>query len=173
MAGAAKVLLLLLFGAVGLLSAAATPGRAGNAEVGRLLARRWCATCHMVEVAGPGAHSTEAPPFPVLANNARWTRERLKAFLMAPHPPMPPVNLSTFDIDDLVAHIASLKQPLNGSAEAHRPKVKGGKHHRKYHPSPFRFAADGGGCTIISPGTTPKCRVDLPPPPTLPNWGHD
>ena len=144
MAGPAKVLILGLIGAFGLLAAAATDGRAGNAEAGRLLARRWCASCHLVEAAGPGRHSTDAPPFPSLAGNARWTRERLKAFLAAPHPPMPPVNLSTFDIDDLVAHIESLKKPQNGSAEDHRRRVKGGKHHRKYRPSLFKFAANEG-----------------------------
>ncbi len=144
MAGPAKVLMLGLIGAVGLLAAAATEGRAGNAEAGRLLARRWCASCHLVEVAGPASRSTDAPPFQALASNARWTRERLKAFLTAPHPPMPPVNLSTLDIDDLVAHIESLKKLQNGSAEDHRRKVKGGKHHRKYRPSLFKFAAYEG-----------------------------
>ena len=132
-------------GLVGLPGTAAAEVLAGDADSGRLLARRWCAGCHVVEAGVYTQGTGEAPPFPALASDARWTAERLRAFLMVPHPPMPPVNLSSYDIDDLVAHIQSLKKPRSGSAEGQNLLTQVVKHRRKRRGPKFRFAGDDGG----------------------------
>jgi mono/diheme cytochrome c family protein len=140
MAGHASRLRLGIVGVVGLLGSAAA--WAGDAETGHQLARRWCAACHLVDAEASTPRTGEARPFPTLANDARWPPKRLRAFLMMPHPPMPPVNLSSFDIDDLVAHILSLRTSRNGSAEDQHGNIKSTKHRRKRRVPGIRFAAD-------------------------------
>ncbi len=85
------------------------PGSALAAEPvhGRELARRWCASCHMVE---PGQTASDvAPAFTAVAQNPQITREALKAWLAKPHPPMPDLSLSRQDEDDVLAYILSLR----------------------------------------------------------------
>jgi mono/diheme cytochrome c family protein len=88
---------------------ASPAARAGDAANGHALAKRWCQVCHIVDADKAEARSTDAPPFPTLAADPKWTGQRLKAFLQAPHGPMPKLDLSNYDIDDLVAHIESLQ----------------------------------------------------------------
>lgn len=79
---------------------------AGNAENGLRLARQWCVSCHIVTRDDPrGAATDVAPPFPSLRTRSE---DELRAFLVAPHPPMPNFNLPREQIEDLVAHIRSI-----------------------------------------------------------------
>ncbi len=76
---------------------------AGDAASGAAVAQRWCASCH---VAGQTANATvpQGPPtFATIAGER--TPDALRAFLSKPHPPMPPVELSRADIDNLIAYI--------------------------------------------------------------------
>ena len=81
--------------------------QAQDAEHGRVLARQWCASCHLVETGTPA--SDAAPPFATIAKDPASTPERLHGWLAAPHPPMPDLKLSREDEDDLVAYLLSLK----------------------------------------------------------------
>lgn len=91
----------------GLLIASA-PAYAGDAGAGRVLARAWCAQCHVVE-ADQAEASDVAPPFAQVANDPAKSKLGIAAWLAAPHPPMPNLNLSQVQIDDLVAYIETLK----------------------------------------------------------------
>jgi mono/diheme cytochrome c family protein len=81
-----------------------------RAVQGHALARQWCAACHMVEPGGTAA-SDAAPPFAMIAQDQRLTPDQLRAWLAAPHPPMPNLSLSRDEITNLIAYIKSLSAP--------------------------------------------------------------
>lgn len=88
---------------------AAIPARAaGNPEAGWQLAQRWCTGCHVVDAAGHGTDA--APAFPAVAQRRRQDESWLRAWLTSPHPPMPNINLSRGEIDDVVAYLRSLSR---------------------------------------------------------------
>lgn len=74
---------------------------AGRPEVGRALAERWCYSCH--------EQTDAAPTLEAAANRPGRTPGTLRAWLTAPHPPMPDPGLTTREIDDIVAYLASLQ----------------------------------------------------------------
>ena len=80
----------------------------GSPENGKVLAARWCASCHIVSTDQASA-TTEAPPFETIAKGSSGKVENLEVFLSAPHAPMPPLDLSRTEIRDLIAYITSLK----------------------------------------------------------------
>ena len=86
------------------------PAVAADSARGASLATRWCVSCH---IPGPGMKSgsgTDAgPPFAQIAADPAYTDERLRGWLVDPHPPMPNFNLSRAEIEDLIAHIRGLK----------------------------------------------------------------
>ena len=81
---------------------------AGEAERGEQLARQWCASCHLVSEEQASA-TTEAPPFPAIAQRSPDEISALAGFLADPHPPMPDLSLTREEIRALLAYIASLK----------------------------------------------------------------
>lgn len=88
------------------LSVASAAMAAGDEQAGKDLARRWCSGCHIVDRSGGGTDA--APPFPVIARRNPKDRTWLRAWLTDPHPPMPNLNLSRQQIDDVVAYLDSL-----------------------------------------------------------------
>jgi cytochrome c len=79
---------------------------AGNSQAGRDLAQQWCSSCHVI---GPSERGQDAAPsFPAIARRTPSDHEALRAWLTAPHPPMPNLSLSRQQIDDVVAYIDSL-----------------------------------------------------------------
>jgi len=82
---------------------------AADAETGRTIARQWCAGCHIVEAAQAGGDS--APAFPSIANDPNRNPSALRAWLSDPHPPMPNLQLSRSEIDDVIAYLQTLRQP--------------------------------------------------------------
>jgi mono/diheme cytochrome c family protein len=78
-----------------------------DAEAGREIAVRWCQECHIVGRSQARA-SDAAPSFVDLADTESVSRDRLRGFLAAPKHPMPPLELSGKEIDDLIAYIRSL-----------------------------------------------------------------
>jgi mono/diheme cytochrome c family protein len=89
---------------------AAMPAQAaGDAEAGHALARQWCASCHVVDRSGGNGADT-APPFPEIARRSQQDRNWVRAWLVAPHPPMPNLTLSRQEIDDVVAYLDNLAQ---------------------------------------------------------------
>ncbi|MBK4720346.1 c-type cytochrome [Azospirillum sp. YIM DDC1] len=83
--------------------------QAADAEAGRSIADRWCAACHVISdgnADSPAVRGTDAVP--TLASIARdpnrgpnWLRQ----WLVAPHPPMPDLNLSRSETDDVIAYL--------------------------------------------------------------------
>ncbi|NLH83120.1 MAG: cytochrome c [Phyllobacteriaceae bacterium] len=102
-AGAAVLVFLLTSGA-----AMAADGVAARGEV---LAKRWCASCHVV-AADQTRASSDAPSFFALTGEAARTPEALAAYLAQPetvHGKMPDLHLSRVEIADIVAYVETLK----------------------------------------------------------------
>ena len=95
-----------------LISPAAAAAEAPNlrAERGLAIARQWCAQCHKVEERQTAA-SDVAPTFASIAQQRDRTSPFVRAWLLNPHPPMPKLELSRSDVDELMAYIDSLRRP--------------------------------------------------------------
>jgi mono/diheme cytochrome c family protein len=77
------------------------------ADRGRQISHQWCSSCHLVD---PGqVVSDGAPSFFQIANDPYITPERLRGWLAAPHEPMPDLNLTRREVDDVVTYLESLK----------------------------------------------------------------
>ncbi len=79
---------------------------AGDPDRGQALAQLWCVNCHVVGNSGKDT----APPLAEIARRGDRTQREARAFLNAPHPPMPNFNLANQQIDDIVAYLQSLAQ---------------------------------------------------------------
>lgn len=89
-------------------AALSLPGHAlaTNAANGEIIAKRWCAACHLVAPEQTRAVA-DVPSFMAVAR-MNLPPQTLKAFLMDPHPKMPDMNLTRSEIEDIVAYIRSL-----------------------------------------------------------------
>ena len=83
-------------------------GTASAADVanGEKLARRWCASCHVVST-DQRQGNTQASPFSAIAKMPDLDAGKLALFLLAPHPPMPDMNLSRNEAADLAGYIVT------------------------------------------------------------------
>jgi mono/diheme cytochrome c family protein len=86
------------------IAALASAAWAADARNGETLAKRWCATCHVV-AADQTRGSTQAPPFSAIGKRPGFDDARLALFLLTPHPRMPDMNLSRSEAADLTAYI--------------------------------------------------------------------
>jgi mono/diheme cytochrome c family protein len=84
-----------------------SPGWAADPAHGEQLARRWCASCHVVADDQRQA-SSDAPPFSTVAREPNFNANRLAFFLLDPHPKMPNMSLTRVEATDLAAYISSL-----------------------------------------------------------------
>jgi mono/diheme cytochrome c family protein len=75
---------------------------------GLALAKRWCASCHVVSPEQQRA-SADVPPFATIARSPNFDAKQLAYFLLNPHPKMPDLPLSRTAADDIAAYIATLK----------------------------------------------------------------
>ena len=82
---------------------------AADANHGSDLAKRWCATCHVVNSEQKRA-STDARPFAVIASKSNFTPEKIAFFLLDPHPNMPNFPLSRSEAADLAAYIGTQRK---------------------------------------------------------------
>jgi cytochrome c2 len=89
-----------------MLSASPIHAIAADAEKGGIIAKRWCAACHLVSPEQAQA-SADVPSFAAIARK-KLPPGRLKAFLTDPHPKMPDMSLTRREIEDIVAYITSL-----------------------------------------------------------------
>ena len=99
-----KICAMLVLAATALGSVAAN---AADAAHGQTLARRWCATCHVV-ASNQQRPTGEAPPFAAVARRPDFDATRLTNFLLNPHPKMPNMSLTRTEAADIVAYIATL-----------------------------------------------------------------
>ena len=85
------------------------PALAADVAHGERIARRWCASCHVV-APDQSKGATEAPSFADISR--RYDDDRaLGRFLADPHPRMPDMNLTQPEITDIVAYIRKLGPP--------------------------------------------------------------
>jgi mono/diheme cytochrome c family protein len=77
---------------------------AADANKGETLAKRWCATCHIV-ASNQQRGTAQSPPFSAIANKPGFNETALAYFLLTPHPRMPDMNLSRNEAADLAAYI--------------------------------------------------------------------
>lgn len=82
---------------------------AADADHGAVLAKRWCATCHVVDADQKRA-SADVPPFDDIAHKPDFSPGRIATFLLEPHPKMPSFSLSRSEAADIAAYIGSLRK---------------------------------------------------------------
>jgi mono/diheme cytochrome c family protein len=87
----------------------AAPSYPADAVHGLDLAKRWCASCHVVSPEQQSA-SADVPPFAAIANSTNFDPKRLAYFLLEPHPKMPQMAISRSAADDIAAYIEALKK---------------------------------------------------------------
>ncbi len=73
----------------------------GDAQRGQEYVERLCTTCHAMGVSGTDG----APPLALLKKNPKKTDAYIRGFLFSPHKPMPPVALTTQEIEDIIAYL--------------------------------------------------------------------
>jgi mono/diheme cytochrome c family protein len=94
--------------AVVLTLVAASPAFAASDPIeGKKIAKRWCASCHVISPEQQTRASADVPSFCDIAQ--RKSGAQLKLFLIDPHPKMPDMSLTRQEIADIVAYIESLK----------------------------------------------------------------
>ncbi|MDO8876297.1 MAG: cytochrome c [Pseudolabrys sp.] len=77
-----------------------------DAAQGGVLAKRWCAACHVVS-ADQASAGGQAAPFSTIGKMAGLDTARLALFLLLPHPKMPDMSLSRAEAADIAAYIHS------------------------------------------------------------------
>jgi len=82
---------------------------AADADHGAVLAKRWCATCHVVDSDQKQA-SADVPPFDDIAHRPGFSPEKIASFLLEPHPKMPNFPLSRDEAADIAAYIGALRK---------------------------------------------------------------
>jgi mono/diheme cytochrome c family protein len=85
--------------------------RAGDAAEGRAIASRWCVSCHNIGGEAKPSASDTVPTFDSVAQRKDLNRVQLETWIGNPHPPMPNLNLTRVEIDNLVSYIESLRRP--------------------------------------------------------------
>lgn len=83
-----------------------TGATAADSREGKKLAERWCSACHFTN--GAGQARDAAPPFSQMSDKRVYPEPRLRGWLNDPHPPMPDLALSRYDIDNIIAYIRTL-----------------------------------------------------------------
>ncbi len=81
----------------------------GDPVVGRQLAERWCASCHLVSSRPAGPVGDGAEPFQSIADRPTTSALSLRVFLQKPHGQMPDLQITHQEANDLIAYILSLR----------------------------------------------------------------
>jgi mono/diheme cytochrome c family protein len=99
---------LRMFGALAfLLATGVAAAEAGDVTNGRAIAERWCSNCHQTD--SRRVAQDFAPPLRVVAGRSYATEKWLKSWIADPHPPMPNLNLTQAQIDDVVSYLKTLR----------------------------------------------------------------
>ncbi len=81
----------------------------GDPQQGHALATTWCSSCHVVGPEQQHAGNDAVPSFAAVARMRSTTTMSLRAFLHTPHPPMPDLQLSHTEVEDIATYILSLR----------------------------------------------------------------
>jgi len=107
-----KTALILVLAPLALVAALPAQAQTGpvtpNPAAGLRLARTMCSSCHMVETGGAATALADVPSFMEIARKPGQNAQRLQGFMIAPHPPMPTLQLTRQNLEDLAAHILTL-----------------------------------------------------------------
>lgn len=106
---AIKHVVLSVLSAAALAALAGPASAAGDAGSGLALARTWCSSCHIVAPNASGGDT--APPFASIANRPNRSPGATRAWLTDTHPPMPNLNLSNQQMEDIAAYLENLRKP--------------------------------------------------------------
>jgi mono/diheme cytochrome c family protein len=104
-----------LLGGLALSAALVAAGAAGGTEgaakiaAGKVLAKGWCAHCHVVSNDQRLAPAEGVPTFLAVANDPAMTETALRVFLATPHMRMPDFILTPEETDKIIAYIVSLR----------------------------------------------------------------
>lgn len=79
---------------------------AADAAAGAAMAQQWCSGCHVADGAKRG--SDAAPSFADIARRAHSDKSWVRTWLIQPHPPMPNLNLTRKEIDDIIAYLETV-----------------------------------------------------------------
>jgi mono/diheme cytochrome c family protein len=82
--------------------------QAADRSNGKDIAKRWCASCHLIE-SGQKNATDQAPPFSYLSKTPDFDQNKLAFLLLMPHPNMPKLSLNRAEVSDLAEYIRSLK----------------------------------------------------------------
>eukprot|EP01037_Dinobryon_pediforme_P012668 gene12672-12762_t len=82
--------------------------QSADAPHGELIARRWCAACHII-AAGQARGGDTVPTFGSIARKPDFNAQMLALYLLDPHPKMPDMALSRQEAEDIAAYIGQLK----------------------------------------------------------------
>jgi mono/diheme cytochrome c family protein len=91
---------------------AAQPSVSADAARGEQLARRWCASCHLVTPDQAKA-TPDAPSFSAIARKSDFSAKALAFLLLGPHPIMPELALRRGEAEDIAAYIGRLRSAPN------------------------------------------------------------
>ncbi len=96
---------------VALVAVALAPGAAaGEAAAGRGVAEKWRARCHVVGPQNPHGSIESTPSFLIFARMpGSYPPQRIRTLSERPPHPQFEIKVSERELDDLIAHIATLK----------------------------------------------------------------
>lgn len=80
-----------------------------SARQGRELAIRLCRNCHVVDNAAGQAVPAGTLTFRGMATKPGQTGEQITAVLIQPHAPMPDIQLTRAEIDNIIAYLDALR----------------------------------------------------------------
>ena len=80
-----------------------------DAANGLRLSRLMCKSCHIVEQDQREAVPSGVPSFFEIAKLPSHTEETLVNYILFPHPKMPNVSLTRYELTDIVTYILTLK----------------------------------------------------------------
>ncbi|MCH9765797.1 MAG: cytochrome c [Alphaproteobacteria bacterium] len=86
-----------------------------DAERGKALAERLCVNCHVVSQDSATDVPDGVPTFKGIANKSKQSAEHIRNILMQPHAPMPNMNLSRLEMDDIIAYLDELRLDKSGT----------------------------------------------------------
>lgn len=85
------------------------PAYAQEKEAGAIIAKTWCAACHLVGPSDTAPVRDTVPTFASIARMPSTTQMSLTVFLSTPHVQMPNFSLTRAEIRNVSAYILSLR----------------------------------------------------------------
>lgn len=93
-----------------------------NAPRGKAIAERWCVSCHVIASDSDATVPAGVPTFRGIANRGGQTAANIRRILMKPHVPMPDMQLTRGEMDDLIAYMDTLRDKKSGPPLLPKPK---------------------------------------------------